>query len=591
MAKYTSFHFSPLNNRSMLMPRIPKGTKYAPARMMRTPPSEIVPIDPAHPYAQPNTGLFLREADMGTHRRAYAIYVAHDMPSKGPAALIFPDSGVKAEAFLRSGHWIALAEKHHMALIVLESEAWDIEDISSEFDYAQKIVDLEYLARVTVDICEAFIYPIGFGKGAAVATAFALTFSATYPAFAADGDCAVDPELLEVLRGLPSDGIDTLKKTDVALPGFIIDRSGKAEATATYMREIIRSRDEGLSNGFAQVYLEQPRRGAYFVNDQPISQVWIADAMSVGGMSREALDEKMLEFVLRYARWGGFGNNHLRPRRSLEEVGVERVHREIDGLDRYWDVYVPSCYRPGDGKTYPLVVAIHGYSCNSEYFEQTSDWYRLGEERGFFVVFPSAYPQGGVLARLQLPRWACGTLKREGDISEIPYFEALLDSVTSTYAIDASRIYAVGHSNGGMMVQDLMRSMPERFAAFSPTGSLGAMQPGGVEPFVNDHQRPVWFMIGEYDLFSGDLSEGSVAWDTLAACCNANRMVMQPDNWYDNGAYHTLVMYDNAHAPMVQFTVIRNCPHTYTAEMAQLTWDTFLCHFTREPDGTVKYHG
>ncbi len=28
MEKYQSFHFSPLNNRSMLMPRIPKGTEY-----------------------------------------------------------------------------------------------------------------------------------------------------------------------------------------------------------------------------------------------------------------------------------------------------------------------------------------------------------------------------------------------------------------------------------------------------------------------------------------------------------------------------------------------------------------------------------
>lgn len=590
MAKYTSFHFSPLNNRSMLMPRIPKGTKPVPG--FRPPAAvETVPIDPAHPYAQPNTGLLAREADMGTHTRAYAIYVPHALPSKAPAALIFPDSGVTAEAFLRSGHWMALAEKHHVALIVLESAAWDREDISCEFDYAQKIVDLEYLGRTTVDICEAFIYPMGFGDGATIATAFALTYSATYPAFAADGDCAVDPELLEVLRGLPSDGVDTLKKTDIALPGFIVDRTGKADGTAAYMKEIIRAKEEGLSNGFARIYLEQPRRGAYYVNEQPVAQVWIADAASVAGMDREALDEAMLTFVMRFARWGGFGNNHLRPRRSLEEVGVERVHQTIEGLDRYWDVYVPSCYRPGDGKVYPLVLAIHGYSCNSEYFEQTSDWHRLAEERGFFVVFPSAYPQGGMLSRLQLPRWACGPLTREGDISEIPYFEALLASITGTYAIDPSRIYAVGHSNGGMMVQDLARLMPTRFAAFSPTASLGAMRPGSVEPLPDAVQRPVWFMIGEYDLFSGDLAEGTVAWDTLAAYCAANGMEMQIDNWVDNGAYHTLVMRDAACAPMVQFTVMRGCPHTYTAEMAQLTWDTYLCHFTREPDGSVAYHG
>ncbi len=207
------------------------------------------------------------------------------------------------------------------------------------------------------------------------------------------------------------------------------------------------------------------------------------------------------------------------------------------------------------------------------------------------MVFPSAYPQGGIPARLQLPRWACGALRSEGDVSEIPYFEALLDHMTANYAIDASRIYAVGHSNGGMMVLELARTMPERFAAFSPTGSLGAMPGSEVEPFPDDIQRPAWLMIGEYDLFSSELSPGSLAWETLAAYCKADRMELQPDNWYDNGAYDTLVMVDGSHAPMVQFTVIRNCPHTYTAEMAQLTWDTFLCHFTREPDGTVRYHG
>jgi len=133
--------------------------------------------------------------------------------------------------------------------------------------------------------------------------------------------------------------------------------------------------------------------------------------------------------------------------------------------------------------------------------------------------------------------------------------------------------------------------MPTRFAAFSPTGALGAMRTGTVEPLPDSVQRPVWFMIGEYDLFSGDLAEGNVAWDTLAAYCACNGMAMRADNWVDNGAYHTLVIRDGAGAPMVQFTVMRGCPHTYTAEMAQLTWDTFLCHFTREPDGSVAYHG
>lgn len=43
--------------------------------------------------------------------------------------------------------------------------------------------------------------------------------------------------------------------------------------------------------------------------------------------------------------------------------------------------------------------------------------------------------------------------------------------------------------------------------------------------------------------------------------------------------------------PVVRYTIIRGCPHTYTPEMAELTWNEWFSHFTREPDGSVHYHG
>ena len=592
MGQYQSYHFSPLNNRSILMPRIPKGQEYKPEKRLE---NAFAPINEEalagkNPYFQINTGCFLKEFAVGEETRKYCLYVPEGLSSKAPAAVLFPDSGISSDAFLKASNWKALADQYKVILIVLESGGWRKDQIDKEFDYAWAVIEEEFSKRLTVDICESYIYPIGLEAGAYVAAAFAATYSATFPAVAADGDLDIDPKLFETLERLPSDGIDTWGKKEIALPAFLIDRSGRGEATASYLKETIRAKEEGLSNAYGRVYLEQPRRGAYFVNEQPIAQVWIGEKEQIDQVSRETLNEEMLKFVLRYARWGGFGNNHLRAKRTLEETGAVRVYKEIDGLPRYWDVFIPSCYQPGEQKEYPLVVAIHGFSCNSEYFEQTSDWQRLAEERGFFVVFASAYPRNVGRSRFPLPGWCVWPMQEEG-IDETSYFKILLDDMEEKYPIDKRRIYAVGHSNGGRMTQSLTRTMPERFAAFGPTGALGGNSADAIEPIHTQIPCPIAFMMGEYDLRSPSIEPGSTARATLEAYCRVNHVKPQYENWYDNGNYHTLVMYDENHVPMIRYTIMKGCPHTYTAEMAQMTWDQFLCHFTREADGSIQYHG
>lgn len=574
------------------MPRIPKGEPYLPKKRIAAafPPVPEETIRKDKPYFQTNTGFFKREFSIGQETRTYGVYVPEGLMSKGDALLLFPESNTTAEEFLEKGSWKELAERYHTALMLLESEKWQRDETDTVFDYAWGVVLREFGERLTADICESCIYPMGFGDGAWAAAAFAVTYSASFPAFAADGDCFVEKELLDILRSLPSDGIDTKKKTEIAMPGFVIDRGGRAAELVSYLKETLHTEEEGLCNDYGSVYLEKPRAGAYFVNEQPIAQVWAAKEECVKSMERGELDEAMLRFVLRFSRWGGFGNNHMRPRRNSRGMGMMRVEKEVEGLLRYWDIYVPSCYREGDGKEYPLVTAIHGFSCNPEYFEQTSDWHRLAEERGFFVVYAAAYPRNAGRSRFPLPGWSVWPMEEEG-IDETVYFKVLLEDMETRYPIDRKRIYAVGHSNGGRMVQKLMRAMPEVFAAFVPTGALGGNSPEEIEPIDERIQRPVWFMMGEYDLASPSLEGESTARATLEACCLANHVHPQFENWYDNGNYHTLVMYDETHVPVVQYTIIKGCPHTYTAEMAQLAWDTFLCHFSRREDGSVQYDG
>lgn len=61
------------------------------------------------------------------------------------------------------------------------------------------------------------------------------------------------------------------------------------------------------------------------------------------------------------------------------------------------------------------------------------------------------------------PQTAAGTLW-----TDTALLAALLDEVSSRYAVDASRVYLTGHSMGGNGAWFLAYTHPERFAAVAP---------------------------------------------------------------------------------------------------------------------------
>lgn len=62
------------------------------------------------------------------HRRIFG--------QKVPAPVIFAESGVTAEEFIKTGNWKQLADKYLVSLLILESPKWEKEQIEREFDYA-----------------------------------------------------------------------------------------------------------------------------------------------------------------------------------------------------------------------------------------------------------------------------------------------------------------------------------------------------------------------------------------------------------------------------------------------------------------------
>ena len=144
------------------------------------------------------------------------------------------------------------------------------------------------------------------------------------------------------------------------------------------------------------------------------------------------------------------------------------------GRTRRYLLYVPESYDPG--QPVPLVVSLHGFVQWAAHQQEMSGWNALADEHGFFVV----YPQGTGFPL----RWHAQPMLDDpgGMASDVQFISDLLDHLCSTFAIDESRIYVNGMSNGGGMTHLLACRMPERIAAIGGVAGAYLYQPGADEP-------------------------------------------------------------------------------------------------------------
>lgn len=127
---------------------------------------------------------------------------------------------------------------------------------------------------------------------------------------------------------------------------------------------------------------------------------------------------------------------------------------EFDGLTRDYLLYVPeSLQQPA-----PLVIALHGGGGTAAQFRAETDFDSVADQNSFIVV----YPQG--VNREWNERRGSGMTVRRSDADDVGFIDALIDHLAGQYAIDQSRIYAMGISNGGFMSLRLACDLSERLA-------------------------------------------------------------------------------------------------------------------------------
>ncbi len=155
-------------------------------------------------------------------------------------------------------------------------------------------------------------------------------------------------------------------------------------------------------------------------------------------------------------------------------------------------VYFPIQYESRE--KWPLVVLLHGFTGTGE----TEDLY-MGlrfrtSTHGFILVTPDGTalppgthaPEDNKTDLSGVHFWNatdyCCDIAKTG-VDDVKYITQLIDFLANTYRIDRTRIYLIGHSNGGFMANRLACEAGNKFAAIA---SLA----GGSFKHEEDCRRP-----------------------------------------------------------------------------------------------------
>jgi polyhydroxybutyrate depolymerase len=152
----------------------------------------------------------------------------------------------------------------------------------------------------------------------------------------------------------------------------------------------------------------------------------------------------------------------------IEAVSFYSANRDngsfvSSGEKREYLLHVPKSY--DRSRATPLVISMHAAGLWGAAQKETSRWNDLADRKGFIVVYPSGVGGKGLRVWRADPG---DDLKKD-----VRFIAELIDTLSASYNIDSTRIYANGLSNGGGMAFALSCTLSNRIAA---VGMVAAAQ-------------------------------------------------------------------------------------------------------------------
>jgi len=168
----------------------------------------------------------------------------------------------------------------------------------------------------------------------------------------------------------------------------------------------------------------------------------------------------------------------------------ETIRLMVDGVEREALASLPA--DPNIGK-HPLIFAFHGHggmaAIAAAKFECQVYWPEA------IVIYPQGLKTPGGIVDPEGKR--SGWQKNLGDMGDrdLRFFDALLEHLTRSYSIDPSKVFVLGHSNGGLFAYEIWEARPEAVAGIA---AIAAIIPTSAKrkAFV---PRPVFHVAGKND--------------------------------------------------------------------------------------------
>ena len=582
------------------------------------------PTDPDERAARgaylPYTGYFEETYTEGPAAgRSVRIYIPEGAYVRDYFLTMALPSGTDVEQFLVDSGWIDLAEAERLSLMILLPEDGTWGTYEQERDYVKYLMEGAGSGRRWYSVYSVF-YVVGYGDGGDVLQQWA----AEEPLFVisqAYFDAGLDPALLEEegefyyipdpenaqrseTSATPVETtFECVQKKEIPVPTYFFGADTPQGDIDYWMRanECDGTAEAGAGPLGSDLYRQNKE------NSRAIATAYSNVVSQVGVLARDvdyvdsAVTRAVYEALAVYTRYTNTSawSNALGFRPDHEALGIETVDiltTEQDGrtVKRTYMVYVPKAVKDTsrfpDGA--PVLYAFGGLGNNATQYFEASQYVEIADTYGFTLVMPSEHTtDNGVTTG-----WRIGE-------DEYNFVKTVMAEVNGKYGayIDQDRVYALGHSQGGGMVNYLSCREPELFTAYAIMAGLSYEFPAGT-PAV-----PMYTIYGEYDSVPyeanrvqwlqrlGFREEDAVVTDPFdlpQRYGNPIEYLLYPDTAeYPGDKFVTYTWYDENGLPMFNDTTAYGREHNNTVPDAWRIWEEWFSLWDRDENGNRVYLG